>query len=310
MTRTLVTGAAGFIGSNLVRRLTADGHDVHCLVRPGSALWRLEGIEPRVTLHVAELAHSDAVAEVLSRVRPTWVFHLAVHGAYSFQNDVGKMLETNVVGTQNVLAAAVANGATAFVNTGSSSEYGPSLHAPDEYEVLAPDSYYAVTKAAATYLCRVTAKQSRAYIPTLRLYSVFGPFENERRLMPTLIRHALRGDWPPFAAPLIAHDFVYVDDVVDAYIRAASAQHPRPDGPVYNVGSGVQTTLQELADIARDVFNLRGEPTWDSYPARSWDRSMWLANPRRLQTDLGWQIHFDVAAGLRRMAEWLRRSDH
>src|SRR5207248_10756728 len=120
--------------------------------------------------------------------------------------------KTNILGTLHLLQAATEVGCQALVNTGSSSEYGLKDHAPDEEEVLAPNSYYAATKAAATWLCRLTARQQNASMPTLRLYSVYGPYEDGRRLLPNLVRRCLNGDWPPLVAPWVARDYVYVDD--------------------------------------------------------------------------------------------------
>src|SRR5262245_45791185 len=96
MKRTLLTGATGFVGANMARRLLHDGHDVHLLVRPAARTWRIDDIRPHVHLHEAPL--EDAAA-VVRRVRPEWVFHLAAHGAYSSQTDVRQILQTNVLGT-------------------------------------------------------------------------------------------------------------------------------------------------------------------------------------------------------------------
>src|SRR5215470_6587390 len=221
MKRVVVTGGSGFVGANLVRRLLADGHEVNLLVRPGWTRWRLDEILPAVRVHEVALADAERVAAAVRAVRPDWIFHLATHGAYSWETDLARMVETAVVGTMNLVRACVDVGFEAFVNTGSSSEYGFKDHAPAEHEALDPNSYYAVNKAWATHFCRYTAVDRGLPLCTLRLYSVYGPWEEPRRLMPTLIRRGLAGALPPLVGPDTARDYVSVDDVTEAYVCAA-----------------------------------------------------------------------------------------
>ena len=112
-----------------------------------------------------------AVRAAVSSIQPRWIFHLAVHGAYPGQTDLAEMVRTNIQGTMNLVEACVAEGFDAFVNTGSSSEYGVKDHAPSENSWLEPNSHYAVTKASATRYCRYTAQQHKVPLTTLRLYS-------------------------------------------------------------------------------------------------------------------------------------------
>ncbi len=302
--RTLVTGGSGFVGSNLVRRLLTDGHEVHLLIQSDAPRWRLEGLDRMLRYHRAPLEDALAVERAVQAAQPEWVFHLAVYGAYSFQGDLLEMVRTNVLGTANLLEGALAAGCRAFVNTGSSSEYGDRDHAPSEEEGVHPNSYYAVTKASATWLCREAARQHRAHIPTLRLYSVYGPFEDPRRLMPRLVAHALRGRWPPLASPHVVRDFVYVDDVVDAYLLAAGTPGQAP-GAIYNVGTGAQTSLAQLAEAAIRLFGLPEPPPWGAHPGHAWDTRVWVAQPERIQRTLGWRPRVPLEPGLRAMAAWM-----
>jgi len=160
-----------------------------------------------------------------------------------------QMMETNIVGTVNLLEACLAIGFEAFVNIGSPSEYGLKAQAPSETEWLDPNSYYAVSKSSATLLCRYTANAHNLHIPTLRLFSVYGPYETPTRLIPTLIIKGLNKQLPPLVNPNIARDLVYIDDVVEAYLLAAYLK-TEDQGAVYNVGTGRQLILQEIVHIA------------------------------------------------------------
>lgn len=303
MTRVVVTGGTGFVGANLVRRLIADGCQVHLLVRPESSFWRIDSIRDRVTLHPVRLSDIGSVTSVLKRIEPTWVFHLAAHGAYSWQTDETQMHETNVLGTKAVLTAATDLGVEMFVNTGSSSEYGRQDHAPAETEGAHPDTPYGKTKAIATAMCFYAAHLHGARVCTLRLYSAYGPFEDPRRLLPSLIVHGRRGVFPPLVNPQTARDFVHVDDVVEACLGAAQHQGGEP-GAIYNVGTGVQTTVREAVDVARGVLSVTGDPTWGTMPAREWDTDTWVADSRKIRSELRWAPRYTFEAGFRQMVAW------
>lgn len=303
--RAIVTGATGFVGANLVRRLVDNGHEVHLLVRQGYVPWRIEAIQRHVRLHMVDLGDAESLADVAHTIRPDWVFHLAAHGAYRWQTDLRGMVQTNIVGTINLVQACLKAGFEAFVNTGSSSEYGFKDHAPSEIEWLEPNSHYAVTKASATHFCRYTAQSHGVHMPTLRLYSVYGPYEEPARLMPSLILRGLTGELPPLVNPNIARDYVYVDDVNEAYLLAATRPDLEP-GAVYNVGTGVQTSLSDVVAIARRVMGVAVEPEWGSMPDRPWDTSVWVSDNRKAQGQLSWRPRYTFEQGFRQMVDWFR----
>jgi dolichol-phosphate mannosyltransferase len=196
-------------------------------------------------------------------------------------------------------------GFEAFVNTGSSSEYGLKDHAPAETEGLEPNSYYAVAKASATMFCRYTAQHHRVHLVTLRLYSVYGPYEEPTRLIPTLIINGVEKRWPPLVSPDIARDYTYIEDVNRAYLLAATVP-PHEWGAIYNVGTGVQTTLRQVADVARHSLQIPAEPAWGTMANRSWDTTTWVANNQAIQQHVGWRPAYDFAQGLQRTIEWFQ----
>jgi UDP-glucose 4-epimerase len=303
--RALITGGTGFVGANLVRRLLRDGHEVHLLVRRDHAGWRIEDVRADVRLHEAELADRDGVEAAVRAARPDWVFHCATYGAYSPQADFDRMLATNVAGTANLVSASVRAGVAALVNSGSSSEYGLKDHPPTEDEALDPNSHYAITKAFGTHLCRHTARTTGVRMPTLRLYSVYGPYEEPTRLLPRLIVEGLAGRLPPLVDPDVARDFVHADDVCEAYVRAAERPSADP-GAVYNVGTGLQTTIREIVEVSRRSLGVREEPAWGSMPNRRWDATTWVADPSKIRAELGWVPRVRIDDGFRAMAEWMR----
>lgn len=306
MRRVLVTGATGFVGANVARGMLARGHEVHCLVRASHRTWRLEDLDG-VQVHVIDMLDRAAVDALLSHTRPNWILHLAAYGAYASQSDVALCVRTNVEASVILMDAAAAHRVERFVNTGSSSEYGFKDHAPDEDEPTEPNSLYAVTKAAATAYARLLAQTSGLHTTTLRLYSVYGPYEEPTRLIPTLALAGLRGTYPPLVSPSVARDFVYVDDVVGAYVAVLEAA--LPPGRVYNVGTGVQTSLGAAVEVSRSLFKIERPPDWGTMAERKWDTNTWVANISRIRRELGWNPETSFEEGFRRTAEWIAASD-
>jgi nucleoside-diphosphate-sugar epimerase len=306
MQRLVVTGATGFVGANLVRRLMSEGHQVHALVRRQHTDWRIRSLSNAIHLHTVDLEDVQALRRLLQGIKPSRVFHLAVYGAYPKQTNIATMVRTNIVSTVNLVKASIGAGADVIVNTGSSSEYGFKAAPPREWEPAEPNSAYAVTKLSATLLCRELAERHGIRVPTLRLYSVYGPFEEPTRLIPTLLMAAMNGRLPTLADPRTARDFVYVDDVVAAYMAVADKRDIEP-AAIFNVGTGVQTSIAALVGTVRQILDVAEEPVWGSYPARSWDTDTWLADPGRARAEIGWRPRYSVPQGLRGMLDWFRR---
>jgi nucleoside-diphosphate-sugar epimerase len=303
MTRALVTGGSGFVGANLVRRLLDIGVETHLLLRPEARLWRLREVLDGCEQHRGGVDDGESLRRALRAARPDWVFHLAAYGAYPQQTDLARMVETNLLGTQRVVEESLRTDASSIVLAGSSSEYGPKDHAPSEDEVLEPDSDYGVTKASATLYGIKEARRSGRSITSLRLYSVYGPWEEPTRFWPTLVSAAMNGRLPPLASPTTARDFVYVDDVVDAFLRAA--EQAVTGGIVLNIATGMQASLAEVVAMVQERFEIAQEPPWGGYGPRAWDTDIWVGDPERAAKVLGWRATTSLHDGLERLGAWL-----
>jgi nucleoside-diphosphate-sugar epimerase len=304
----LVTGAGGFVGCCLVRRLLEQGRDVHVLLRTAEIPWRLQDIAARLTVHAADLVDAAAVRQAVARSGAGAVFHLAAHGAYESQSDARRILETNVLGSYNVLEASAAAGVAVVVNAGSSSEYGLKSEPMREAERLEPNSVYAVAKAAQTHLASLVARRGSTAVVTFRLFSVYGPWEQPTRLMPTVIRRARAGLPLEMVSPDTAHDFVYVDDVLDAMVDVGRLR--AVSGEVFNLGSGVQSTLRDVVAAVQAAVGDRSEVRWGAMPARRWDTDRWQADVTKAREVLGWSPRHSLREGVARMAAWMATATH
>ena len=305
MKRVVLTGATGFVGANLTHRLLRDGHEVHLLVRHKHQAWRLDDIREACEFHEVDLANRHALKVLLGVVQPDWVFHLAAYGAYPAQTGVDRMVATNVLGSIALLDVCAGIGIESFVQTGSSSEYGYKSHPATEYEALEPNSHYAITKAAATHYCQFTARQQNIHAVTVRLYSVYGPYEEPARLVPTLIVYGMAGRLPPLVRPDTARDFVYVDDAVEAMIQVAK-RSALPRGCVFNICTGKQNTVETIVSIVRSVLELEAQPVWATMPQRAWDTNSWVGSPAALEQHVGWRATTSLQAGIEKTVAWFR----
>jgi nucleoside-diphosphate-sugar epimerase len=303
----LVTGAGGFVGGALCAALLNDGHDVVGVLRPGETSWRMKdpsmaGI--RIVQH--DIVNPD-FANVINEIGPTEIFHLAAHGAYSWQNDAPSIVNCNLTATIALAdAAAKVGSCKAFVHTGSSSEYGLKVVPHAESDLIKPNSVYAVSKAAATHYLGHLARTGSLNAVTARLFSIYGPFEDSSRLIPQVVIKGREGSLPPLASPTIARDFVYVDDAVRCLRQIAEtvASGGTP-GEVVNVCSGIETTLADVADASAAVFPGVPAPAWGTYESRHWDTNKWSGDPKLARTAVGWSATTSLRDGLRKFSEWI-----
>src|SRR5271163_3554005 len=300
----LVLGAGGFVGANLLRRLLKYREDVFGVVRTLPA-WRLDGIDRRHILE-ADLIDLAAARNLVTNVRPRTIFNCVAYGAYSFETDFDLIYRTNFSALVQLVELLAEADFTAFIHAGSSSEYGTKSAGPLEEESLQPNSHYSVSKAAASNYIAYAGKIRRLPIVNLRLYSVYGPLEDTSRLIPNLVAKGLKGSFPPLVDPNTSRDFIYIDDVCDAFVQAAARLTPDIYGEALNIGTGRGTTIRQLAKIAADVFAIGEEPIFGSMAGRSWDLPDWYAAPGKAERLLNWTAKTDLATGLKLTSEWVR----
>lgn len=306
--RALVTGATGFIGANLTRALLAVGADVHAVVRRGSNKRRIAEIEPRLSLHEADLTNRDAVRQAVDAARPDVVFHLAKHRGNPVRMDTLAALRTNTEGVLNLLEAVAGRPLKGFVHVGSSFEYAFGKAPLKETDRLEPATVHGATKAAATLLCQQAARQGRMPLVILRVFTVYGPWEDRNRLVPTAIRAALEGGEIDLTGPELSHDWVLVDDVVEALLRAVAID--LPPGEIVNVATGREATNEEVVAL---IGELTGRPVRvrvGAYQKRDWDSAHWVADVGKAERVLGWKAAHSLRDGLAATIAWSRANDH
>ena len=274
------------------------------LVKGSTNRWRLAGVERDLRAYETDLRDEAGLQALMKQVRPEVIYHLAAHGAYPSQNDADEIISSNMLGTWNLLKASAAIDYLTFVNTGSSSEYGFKETATRETDYLEPNSYYSVAKCAQTLLCQHFARVEKRSINTFRLYSVFGPYEEPSRLIPTVIRSCLSGQELRLVPRDIARDFIYVDDVIDAYLRLTELG--KISGEIINIGTGLQSTVGDVVDGALALTGANVPCHWGAMSPRIWDARIWVADCTKSYRLLGWRAGTVLREGLRQTVAWMR----
>lgn len=302
-----VVGASGFIGAKLFFSLTQRRDDVFAVSKRVESSWRLlhAPFGNRIACDITQ--KPDLVAAV-QKHRPRTVFNLAAYGGYERQNSPEQIHLVNYIGTLNLINALRETGCDAFVQAGSSSEYGLNCAGPTEADSLEPNSDYAVSKVGASYLLKYYGKVEGFPCAHLRLYSIYGPWEERDRLVPRLISLGLEGRYPPLANPATSRDFVYVDDCTRAFVRAALSSCRANPGAIFNIATGTKTSLAEIALLARDVLGIQDEPAFGAMPSRKWDLSDWFGDPHYANEALEWSYRIPLREGLSLTTEWERHA--
>jgi UDP-glucose 4-epimerase len=289
--RALVTGAGGFVGAHLCARLAADGWDVVGTVRPGTPA-------PAPDLVEVDLTDPAAILAVARGVDPDVAFLLAASRAVATPAQRAATMAVNASSGAWVVDA-LGERCRAVVQLGSSTEYARRDGPMDEATPLRPRGFFGATKAAGAMLVAATAAARGVRAAVLRAFQVYGPDDHPHRLVPTVLRAARTGDVLPLTAPGMRRDWVHVDDVVEACVRAAVADH-LPGGQVLNIGTGRQAANEELVATVERVTGRTVRVAPGAHPGCPWDTSSWLCDPSLARQLLGWEAKITLEDGLAR----------
>ena len=299
----LVTGGAGFIGANLVRTLAAmQTNTIHVLIHPTENTWRLNGLERDIITHAIDLTDYEAIHTLITTIRPSVIYHLASFGGMPNEKNQKTIFDVNLHGTINLINACKEVGFDCFINTGSSSEYGLKQEPLHERMVLEPVSDYAVAKAAATQFCLKEALSNKLPIYTVRPFSVYGDYEAPTRLIPTVLMNAIKKVPIALSAPHYVRDFMYIKDMVSLLITLAEQ---KPLGEyIFNAGTGVQSRIENVVEITKEMVQHSLSIHWGSSEPRPWEPTHWSANMMLTHRVLGWKAQYSLTQGLEASLAW------
>ncbi|HWC81137.1 MAG TPA: GDP-mannose 4,6-dehydratase [Pseudonocardiaceae bacterium] len=311
-----VTGAEGFIGSHLVETLVRRGHQVRALVLYnsfGSYGW-LDSLEPEVLAQVevisGDVRDPACTAEMVAGAHT--VYHLAALIAIPYSYRAPRSyVDTNVIGTLNVLDAVRAAGVARLVHTSTSETYGTARTVPiSETHPLQAQSPYAASKMAADKLVESYHLSFGVPAVTLRPFNTFGPRQSARAVIPTVVSQLANGARRIQLGALDpTRDFLYVKDTAAAFVAVGTAAASAVEGELFNAGTGEEVSVGTLAeDIAR-LMDVEVEITEDPQRIRPKNSEVMrlVADASKLRDRTGWQPAYTRDDGLVDTIDWFRR---
>jgi nucleoside-diphosphate-sugar epimerase len=298
--KVVLTGATGFVGSHVARRLVQEGCDVYAPVRPGGHRWRLDGIASRLNVFDGEVCDPSFV-ECVRSIRPELCVHCAWYASapdyLSSPHNV-----PFVDATLRMSAALSEAGCKRFVGVGTCFEYDTACGYLSEGTRIAPKHLYSACKAATWLVLEQLARQSAMSVAWARLFFVYGPLESERRLIPSVVRALLAGQEAKVTAGEQVRDFVHVEDVASAIWAIARSA---TQGAV-NVGSAIPVSVRQVVKSIGASVGQEQLVRIGALPYPPDDPPFVCADNTRLKA-CGWTPRYDLEEGISQAVAWWRQ---
>lgn len=303
-----ITGATGFVGANLVTYLRKRNYEVYPMVRKDSNTWRLSHSRNDIDVSYIDIEDRNNIFKSVRKIKPDVLIHTASYGVYPYENYRNKIYRTNLNGTMNVVDAGIAAGVPFIINTGTCSEYGKKDRPMKESDEIHPETDYATSKSLATQYCAFKSNKETKII-TLRLFTPYGYYEHRSRLIPYLLYSSINGTKVSLSSPSNVRDFVFIEDVINAYKLAIINKNKIDTSTILNIGYGKQ---HKLVDLVRIVSRLSGrnlDVEWTGEKRRPGDGiKMWQANINKARNIIGWKPMVSLDKGLMKTSIWIKEN--
>lgn len=302
----LITGGYGFIGSHLVRRLLHLQAKIVLFIRASSDSWRLKNILKNIETYEVDIRDKAQVQDAIKKINPDYIFHLAAYGVNSAHIDYMHAIETNIIGTCNIIQAAKFVNCKKIINMGSSSEYGNKMEPIHENMLLTPVDIYGSTKAASTILAHQIASENNINLITLRPFGIFGEAEEPHKLFSYIILQVLQNKDVNLTLCNQLRDYCYIENIIDACILAI--ENTNVQNEIFNIGSGNIYPLKHYVELLFKHLNTYSRPNYGAIPSRTNERWIPEANIQKIKNSLSWEPRINIEEGIIKTINWYKNN--
>ncbi|MEH7667250.1 NAD(P)-dependent oxidoreductase [Bacillus sp. JJ689] len=304
----LITGGYGFIGSHLARRLLNLQARIVLFIRTPSNFWRLKDIIKNIETYEIDIRDRKQVQDAIKKVNPDYIFHLAAYGVNSAHTDYMHAIETNIIGTCNIIQAAKLVNCKKIINFGSSSEYGNKMEPIHENMLLTPVDIYGSTKAAATILAHQIASENSINLITLRPFGIFGESEEPHKIFSYIILQVLQNKDVNLTFCNQLRDYCYIENIIDACILAV--ENTTVQNEIFNIGSGTIYPLKHYVELLFKHLKTNSRPNYGAIPSRTNERWVPEADVQKIKNSLSWEPRINIEEGITKTVNWYKNNKH
>lgn len=298
--RIVITGSTGFIGSYVVRDLAHKGHEVLCAIREGTDIWRLNDIKDSLNFFTVDYNNIDSWINVLPCEQIDGFIHLGWTGvAGSARNELSQV--SNIMTSAELVLLTHQLKGRFFISTGSQAEYARYSGKMDENCVEGPTTLYGKAKLSTKNVCEHLCQEYGIRYAWMRVFSTYGPMDNDWWMIPSLINKISLNEVPPLTLGEQKWDFLHVRDAAAAIVSVSSSDNA---SGVFNLGSGNSPQLKATIELIRDTINPQAELGFGNVPYRD-DQVMHLeADISKLNKVVGWSPKVRMADGIKETVAW------
>jgi nucleoside-diphosphate-sugar epimerase len=302
--KVLITGANGFIGSHLTEELVKNKAIVYAITRNSDS--NIRSLASKITIYNVDLLKYEKVRATVKMIKPDVIYHLAAN-----VNTVRELGNLEICFNQNIrmttnLINSLNNDYYRFINTGTCEEYGINRAPFKEDQLPMPVSAYSAAKAATTMFCQMLYTSFKLPIVTLRPFLTYGPRQNTKMFIPSLILSAIRGTNFDMTKGEQTREFNYVSDIVDAFIKTATAK--RVEGEIINIGNSREIKMKDLARKIVRLCQSKIKLNVGVLPYREGEVMHFYSDSNKARRLLKWCPKITLDEGLKKTIAWYREN--
>jgi len=307
-----VAGSTGFLGSNLLRFFLQSGHEIYAQIRNSSNTWRIDDIINQANVVRVDSLASAKFQNIMEKVNPEIVLNAMGADQKAALQDISLNWDSNFISLVYMANSIKDLRDSILIHAGSSFEYGKATQIRNpisEDTGCEPVSEYALSKFFATDYLRYFSTRHSVKVFVFRIFNLYGPYENNDRLIAETCLKAIKGEKITLKNPSVSRDFIYVNDVAEAFQVAAFEGDIHTNFDIFNLGTGKATTVAQVASFINSINGERSEivtSVGDLRPENTIPGP--IADMTKTESILKWKAKYDIKSGLEEVNQWFR--DH